>query len=309
MPDRMESNPSRAGTPRRRLPAATAAQVADYYNTNTARFLALGGSGETAAIHRAIWAPGVGNRRDAFLYLNRLVAEAVRPLIPATENSQLLDLGCGVGGTSTWLARELGVKVMGVTLSATQKELAEVRARSLGLTNLTCFLAADFTDPGSLDCLPVAQAAYAIESFAHVSDPRRFFAMAAERVSPGGRLIICDDFQASPAAVDDADAQRAQYWQQRVSDGWHLHSLLPQQQVISLAAEEGFRLVECRDHSAHIRSLSPVLLALASQLTRLPLPGAYWQNLSGGTALQRCLRNGWTRYLSLIWERESRPGA
>src|SRR5690606_19490480 len=266
-------------------------------NANTARFLALGGSGETAAIHRAIWAPSVNNRSDAFLYLNRLVAEAARPLLQTTEDTQLLDLGCGVGGTSTWVAGELGASVTGITLSTTQRELAEERARSLGLDSLTCFVAADFTDPEALDSLPVAQAAWAIEAFAHVSDPRRFFAMAAERVAPGGRLIICDDFLVSPAAVDDADAQRAQYWQKRVSDGWHLHSLLPQQQVIGLAEEEGFRLVECRDHSAHIRSLSPLLLALAAQVTRLPLPGPYWQNLSGGTALQRCLRNGWTRYL------------
>jgi len=34
-------------------------QIAQYYDDNTARFLSLGGSGDVAAIHRAIWAPGV----------------------------------------------------------------------------------------------------------------------------------------------------------------------------------------------------------------------------------------------------------
>jgi len=307
MPDRMESDLSRTGSPQIRSPAAAAAQVADYYNANTGRFLALGGSGDAAAIHRAIWAPGVDNRSEAFLYLNRLVADAVRPLLQTADDAHLLDLGCGVGGTSTWLANELGAKVTGITLSTTQRDLAEARARSLGLDSLTRFLAADFTDRGSLALLPVAQAAYAIEAFAHVSDPRRFFAMAAERVAPGGRLIICDDFLVSFAAAEDAGARRARYWQQRVSDGWHLHSLLPEQDVISLAAEAGFRLLEKQDHSAHVRSLPPALLTLASQFARLALPGAYWQNLSGGTALQLCLRNGWTRYLSLIWERECSP--
>ena len=40
-------------------PRFTAGQVARYYDQNTGRFLQLGGSGATAAIHRQIWAPGV----------------------------------------------------------------------------------------------------------------------------------------------------------------------------------------------------------------------------------------------------------
>lgn len=307
MPNRMDPDFNGAAAPQPEMPAAAAARVADYYNRNTARFLKLGGSGEAAAIHRAIWAPGVNNRNEAFLYLNRLVADAVRPLLQTADDAHLLDLGCGVGGTTTWLAQALGAKVTGITLSTTQRRLAEERASSLGLDHSTRFLVADFTDPEALAQLPVARAACAIESFAHVSDPRRFFAVAAQRLTPGGRLIVCDDFLA-PQGSAERGARRAQYWQQRVRDGWHLHSLLPEQEVISLAAEAGFRLLELRDHSPHTRSLPPVLLALASQLTRLPLPGAYWKNLSGGTALQHCLHNGWTRYLSLIWERDSSPG-
>jgi hypothetical protein len=35
----------------------------------------------------------------------------------------------------------------------------------------------------------------------------------------------------------------------------------------------------------------------------VPLPWAYWHNLAGGTALQHCVKNGWTRYLALVFEK------
>lgn len=278
-----------------------ASRIADYYNANTRHFLTLGGSGETAAIHRAIWGPDVDNRNEAFLTLNRLVAAAVRPLVTSGTRVHVLDLGCGVGGTSTWLASELEAQVTGITISTTQRELAEQRALSLGLGEQLRFVAADFDDTASMAALPVAQAACAIESFAHAIDPHRFFAMAAERLETGGRLIICDDF------LGVSSTPKARYWQQRVVDGWHLHSLLPEQEVIAVAAAAGFRLLVRHEHSAQIRSLHPLLLTLAANATRLPLPGSYWQNLSGGTALQLCLRRGWTRYLSLVWEKGDTP--
>lgn len=279
-------------------PSSAAARVASYYDANTKRFLALGGSGDTAAIHRAVWAPGVVNRTEAFLYLNRIVADAIRPLLKQAEGRvQLLDLGCGVGGTSTWLAKELNAQITGITISATQREMAEERARSLGLGEQVHFVAVDFDDPDSMASLPVAKAACAIESFAHVADARRFFTMAAERLEIGGRLIICDDFLGASLTP------QARRWQQRIVDGWHLHSLLPEQHVIDIASAAGFHLLERHDHSSHIRSLHPMLLMLTANLTRLPLAGSYWQNLSGGTALQVCLRKGWTRYLSLTWEK------
>src|SRR5690606_38551820 len=116
----------------------------------------LGGSGDAAAIHRAIWAAGIGNRNEAFLYLNRLVADALRPLLENAETSmRVLDLGCGVGGTSTWLAQELQVQVTGVTISATQRALAQERAQSLGQDILTTFINADFCDSKAMSSLPV----------------------------------------------------------------------------------------------------------------------------------------------------------
>jgi cyclopropane fatty-acyl-phospholipid synthase-like methyltransferase len=277
---------------------ASADDIAAYYDKNTGKFLALGGSGEVAAIHRAIWAPGVTTKAAAFNYLNQLVAEAIIPCLkPDTEQTAVLDLGCGVGGTSTWLARALGVHVTGVTISSEQQQLASERALALGLEQQCRFLRGDFANMPDLAPVDVA---FAIESFVHARCAESFFVMADRHIRPGGRLIICDDFLAS-----DVCDTRASYWVNRFRRGWHLNNLVTSSQAVSAARQSGFRLIRSEDLSAYTRSFHPFLLATLSQLTRVPMAWPYWHNLAGGTALQICLKRGWTRYQVLVWDKET----
>lgn len=281
--------------PEKQPPDASPEAIARYYNANTERFLKLGGSGDAAAIHRAIWAPGVQNRSQAFVYLNGLVAAAISPLLGDDPSTfKLLDLGCGVGGTATWLAQALGIRVTGITLSSAQVAVAQQRALQLGVADRADFLLGNFS---SMPLLPPVQAACAIESFVHAADTEKFFAMAAPQIEVGGRLIICDDFLNPPHST------RAQRWIRRFAAGWHLNNLVSTDKAIEFARVSGFRLVEESDLSPWIRPFNPVLLWTVTTLTRLPLKWAYWQNLSGGTALQVCLKNGWTVYRVLIFER------
>jgi len=285
-----------AREPVRSQPGADEAHIARYYDSNTQRFLTLGGSGEVAAIHRAIWAPGVQSRAEAFDFLNQLVANALRPALPAdVAQAHLLDLGCGVGGTATAVAQALGVQVTGVTLSQAQVALARQRAERLGLQTQVHFALGSFA---AMPALPPSQGAWAIESFVHADDAAGFFHMAAQQLTPGARLVLCDDVLSPP---HDAEARR---WVARFTRGWHLNSLLSEQEICALAANAGFRLVQMQDLSAHLRGFHPFVLWAMRWLTRVPLPWAYWDNLAGGTALQWCVKKGWTRYLALVWERE-----
>lgn len=274
---------------------ATAKQIARYYDANTEHFLRFGGAGDTAAIHRAIWAPGVKTREDAFLYLNRLIAASVTSLIEEGGRTlHVLDLGCGVGGTATWLARVLHVRVTGITISTQQRDIAEKRAATQGVADMTEFHSADF------DCLPAiapAQAACAIESFVHSKDASQFFAMAFRQIAPGGKLIICDDF------LSLSLSHEAKPWVTRFTRGWHLNNLLSAEEVKEHAAKAGFDLLEEHDLSAYLRGFHPLYLWFIKTLTVIPLRWPYWQNLSGGTALQVCARRGWTKYKALVWER------
>lgn len=290
----------------REVPESSAAVIAEYYDKNTRLFLDLGGSGEVSAIHRAIWAPGVTNKTEAFNFLNICVARAIQPCLQGAEKhkvqhiAQVLDLGCGVGGTSTWLAKALGVGVTGITISPAQQTLATERAARLGLSTQVRFLQGDFA---AMPDMPELDAAFAIESFVHASEASAFFNMAARLVKPGGRLFICDDFL-SPH-IDTQEQARADYWVKRFQRGWHLNNLVTADRAIEAASQQGFDLLESNDLSTWTRSFHPLFLFMISQVTRLPLAWPYWNNLAGGTALQICLLKAWTQYRVLVWQRRN----
>jgi cyclopropane fatty-acyl-phospholipid synthase-like methyltransferase len=265
--------------------------IARYYDSNTRYFQAWGGSGDVAAIHRAIYAPGVTSADAAFNYLNRCVGEAIHPCID--NGGQVLDLGCGVGGTTTWLARTMAVNVTGITISPIQQKLAIERAQQIGVQPLCRFIEADFE---KLPELPLMDAAFAIESFVHAHSADSFFAMACAKLRKGGRLVICDDFL-SP----DLPPQAA-FWIRRFKFGWYLNQLHTLQIVITTAEKHGFELIGTTDLSAYVQGFPKPLLWLMRHLTRLPLPWTYWHNLAGGTALQYCMKRGWTRYHVVVFQ-------
>jgi len=276
----------------------TSDHVARYYDHNTPRFLSFGGSGETAAIHRKIWAPGVRSAERAFSYLNELVAQAVQPILSGDQiTPRLLDLGCGIGGTATWLAQKLGAQVIGVTNSPIQKQLAEERAGSLGLDRQCRFIWGDFQD---LPYMGPFHAAYAIESFVHAMEAERFFDTAASQLPRNGRLVICDDF-----LIDEPLSKRAKRWIERFKTGWHANSLLTGNAVVNLAKRAGFKLQHMANLTPYLRLFNPLTLNLMQLAGRLPLHSHYWENLSGGAALQVCIKSGWTQYLALTWEKSS----
>jgi SAM-dependent methyltransferase len=280
----------------------TGEQIARYYDRNTPRFLRYGGSGEAAALHRQIWGPGVASAGQAFLYLNRYTVQAIAPCLRQDKQQALiLDLGCGAGGTTTWLAQQLGVKVIGITNSQVQHRLAGERAARLGLEGQCRFIRGDFMNLPALD---PADAVVAIESLVHAANAGDFFAQAASSLAPGGRLVVCDDFLSPEACVPGAPRQAGK-WLQRFTSGWHLNSLIPMMAAISLAEQAGLVLIRRDDLTPYLRLYRPPVLGLMKRLTRLPLPFAYWHNLSGGTALQVCVQNKWTQYLALVWEKSS----
>jgi len=275
---------------------ADAQTIAAYYNRNTRLFLRLGGSGEAvAAIHRQVWAPGVHSKRASFEYLNQRVVDALQP--KSGQPARLLDLGCGIGGTSTWVASRLGSQVVGVTLSEAQVQQANQRAASLGVAQNCRFVAADFHH---LPDLGVFDGAWAIESFSHSNDPERFFLQAAQALRPGGRLAVADDFLAQTVP-----AGQAQRWVETYRSGWKLANLDTTQAALNRAERAGLRLVTAENLSPHLRFVPAWLLGPAAGVLGLPIRSLFWESLRGSTALQICGQSGWTEYHWLVWEKQS----
>ena len=100
---------------------------------------------------------------------------------------RLLDVGCGWGGMALHAAAHHGVRVVGVTVSRRQVELAEKRVADAGVADLVEIREQDYreVDDGPFDAIS------SIGMFEHVGLARlsEYFTRLRGLLAPGGRLL------------------------------------------------------------------------------------------------------------------------
>lgn len=277
--------------------------VQRYYDANTRALLAFGQGRSEGTLHRAVWGPGVTDRKAAMHYVHDQLARRLLELEPSGE-LRVLDLGAGVGASLGYLARSMPLRGTAVTLSPVQARAARSRFAAEGLAARLDCLEADYNELP--DGLEPADAAFALESFVHGASPARFFAECARNLRAGGRLFVCDDFLSDEVHRTSFPAAR---WLERFREGWHVSSLLTEDEMRLEAARAGFRAVECLDLTVHLELDRPrdrCISALVRGFGWLPFRGNYFRMLDGGDALQSCLKRGVIRYLFMVFEREQR---
>jgi cyclopropane fatty-acyl-phospholipid synthase-like methyltransferase len=266
---------------------AAASGVRHYYDANTWKFLL---TGSQRAIHRELWGPGVTTVAEAVHHTHDLVLDQLG------DARRVLDLGCGVGTASLYLARRRPVDVVGVSISPEQVRLARRFAeRSAPLEGTVRFEVADFTDLP--DDLAGFDLAFAIEAFVHAGSAAEFCRNAARALRPGGVLVVVDDVLSGDSTDARLDDFRA---------GWHVSSLLTVPEVERLAAEAGLELEESRDLSSLQRLGRPrdrLVRAALPVLGRLQGRSVWAGSMVGGDALQRLHRDGLLEYRLLRFVR------
>jgi SAM-dependent methyltransferase len=284
-------------------------QVRSYYDRHTDAFVSRGHGKDVGAIHRAVWAPDVPDRRRAFHYVDDQIARLATALPAAAGGPHIVDLGCGVAGSLRYLARQLPIRGTGVTVSPVQVALARQQLASAGLADRIVCVEADFNDlPESIE---PADLAYAIESFVHARSASQFFDQCARLIKPGGVLVICDDFRARPggtAAGHAAEPARraAERAVEEFRNGWHVNTLVSTGELRELAVAAGFTHESTQDLTPYLelhrwrdRAIGVMLWAMkATRMDRRRV-----DDLVGGHALQKCLKHGWIRYELVVFRR------
>ncbi len=136
----------------------------------------------------------------------------------------ILDLGCGIGGSSLYLAQKFNATVTGITLSPVQAARAQERAAAVQLSLLKEVAGATSGKPLSPKTqfqvadalnLPLADASFdlvwALESGEHMPDKVKFLQECYRVLQPGGTLIMvtwCHRPTNGEAAPLSADEQK-----------------------------------------------------------------------------------------------------
>ncbi len=273
---------------------AEAARIAEYYDRNSGRFLRAGGYGAALAMHRRLWPAGVTDAAVAADYVNRLVARTVARHL-ARAPAQVLDLGCGVGGTLLHLARRWpGASGLGLTLSEAQVARAQTAATRRPEGARVRFERADFLAPRAP---ALADLVLAVESHVHAPSVGAFLDAAARHVAPAGLLVVVDDVLARPETALSATERR---WVEAFRRGWRLGHVPTTEALARAGAARGLALVETQDLTHLLRLDQPIdralrlLGPLADRAGLAHLPR--FANMIGGNALNACYRPGLMSY-------------
>ena len=129
------------------------------------------------------WPPGVDTLPAAEDAMLRLTCERAE----IRDGMQILDLGCGWGAMSLWLAEHYDVHVVAVSNSHSQREWIEAERDLRGLTAKLEVVTADVNDfepEGSFDRV------ISVEMFEHMRNWKELLRRISTWLKPDGRLFV-----------------------------------------------------------------------------------------------------------------------
>jgi tocopherol O-methyltransferase len=161
-----------------------------------------------------------------------------------SEGSTVLDIGCGIGATSIWLAKEHKCKVTGITISPIQIEMAKALAKKSKLTSNPKFFV---SDANKLPTTKKYDVLWSVEMISHLWNREEFFKRCTKILKPEGKFVIADWFK-------DADLNSAQLKSYiRPIEKGMLVSLWTQKQYIDALKEGGLKLIYNKDISQNVK--------------------------------------------------------
>ncbi|MBO3461118.1 methyltransferase domain-containing protein [Aetokthonos hydrillicola Thurmond2011] len=201
------------------------------------------------------------------------------------QAQNILDVGCGIGGSSLYLAEKFHARATGITLSPVQAARAKERAQKFELIARTDFQVADaqampFSD-NSFDLV------WSLESGEHMPDKTKFMQECYRVLKKGGTLIMvtwCHRPLDTPLTADE---------QKHLQEIYRVYCLpyvisLPEYEAI--ATELGLQNIRTADWSKAVAPFWDIVID--SALT----PKAIWGLLlSGWTTIQAALSLGLMR--------------
>jgi tocopherol O-methyltransferase len=231
-------------------------RIRDFYDSSSSLWEQVWGE----HMHHGYYAPGKNSRKDrrlAQIDLIEQLLEWAKPEIPVS----VLDVGCGIGGSSLYLAHkyaktENDLKVTGITLSPVQASRATERSRELGLRSRSQFLVADAMAMPFPDCS--FDLVWSLESGEHMPDKAKFLQECYRVLKPGGTFIF-----ATWCHRDISDRPLTKYEQrhlQRIYDVYCLPYVISLPEYMAIAQGTNFQNIKTADWSEAVAPFWDVVI-------------------------------------------------
>lgn len=177
----MANTPSATG-----FDATAFRDIIRYYDQTRFDYNVAWANPDNLAVHFGFYDRQHTRHETALANTNRVLAN----IAGIKEGEQVLDAGCGRGGSALWLATHRQASVMGISPVESQVAEARQHAEARKMEARTQFVVADYCQtPFPENSFDVV---WACESVCHARDKARFYREAHRVLKPGGRLILAE---------------------------------------------------------------------------------------------------------------------
>ncbi len=157
-------------------------RIVEHYDVVSPYYRSLWGE----HLHHGYWIEGNESKEMAQLQL----VEHLAQLANVQPGSEILDIGCGFGASSLYLAKRYRAAATGITISSVQLEMANQAAAREHLDAKFLLM-----DAEAMNFQKRFDLLWCVESISHYQDPEKFFASAARLLKPGGVFALTDWFK------------------------------------------------------------------------------------------------------------------
>ncbi|KAG7588822.1 S-adenosyl-L-methionine-dependent methyltransferase [Arabidopsis suecica] len=196
----------------------------------------------------------------------RMIEESLRFAGVTDEEEEkkikkVVDVGCGIGGSSRYLASKFGAECIGITLSPVQAKRANDLAAAQSLSHRVSFQVADALDQpfedGKFDLV------WSMESGEHMPDKDKFVKELVRVAAPGGRIIIVTWCHRNLSAGEKA----LQPWEQNILDKicktFYLPAWCSTDDYVKLLQSHSLQDIKCADWSENVAPFWPAVIRTA----------------------------------------------
>lgn len=233
-----------------------AGRVAHYYDTQTEPFYRELWDRED--LHLGLFLPG--DARTALPAALKRMTRLITEPLGVNAGELVLDAGCGIGGAALDLARASGCRVLGLTISPRQVEIARERALEAGLNEVCEFRCHDCALS-----LPVENDSLAgltsIEAVCHFEDRATFLRECFRALRPGA-LLSMSDWLAVSEKLETEPAEALN----EMRDAWFLADFETSAQRVRALREAGFELLLEQDLTREVEPNARWMMRTAMEM-------------------------------------------
>ncbi|KAE9612833.1 hypothetical protein Lal_00027515 [Lupinus albus] len=173
----------------------------------------------------------------------------------------IVDVGCGIGGSSRYLAKKFGATSTGITLSPVQAARANSLAAAQQLADKVSFQVADaleqpFPD-GQFDLV------WSMESGEHMPDKAKFVGELARVAAPGGTIIIVTWCHRDLGPAEESLKQWEENLLKKICDAFYLPAWCSTADYVRLLESLSLKDIKSEDWSSYVAPFWPAVIRSA----------------------------------------------